>query len=138
MTTNRSQYSLPPLWLVLWYMLMSVLAGCGDARRVVREVPRTLGVASARIVELSPAGGATVGFGYAVEVGVRLRNTQAVSHWAKVFDSYRVEPLDVVWGEGDTLFIKVDAAEYNEYSWSVRLKSRPRARPILRIVEVPQ
>lgn len=99
-------------------------------------MPRTPGVASARIVELSPAGGATVGFGYAVEVGVRSGNSQTTSHWAKVFDSYRVEPLEVVWGGGDTLFIQVDGTEYREYSWSVRLKNRPRARPILRVVEI--
>lgn len=118
--------------------LMLLSLGCSDSRQVVREVATASGDAKARIVVISPSGGATVGFEYAVEVLRARRAGGTRERWSAVFKAYRVEPLQVRWLTEDTLQVDVDAGEYTEYKWSIKLINQPPYVPKIRIIDVPQ
>ena len=99
-------------------VLACLLQGCGESREILRVGSSESGALTARALAVSPAGGATVGFKYRVEV-VRVRDNQV----RVVFSSYRVEPMGLEWSGDSSLTIRVDPAEHAEYAWSERVSS---------------
>lgn len=97
------------------------VAGCAKATRVMLfEQPSPDGRQIVRVDELAIGEMSTVGARYEISVVRKELPAGQVVHSRRIWQAYRIAPVDVVWVSPTELNVFVSQTEYQEYAWSIK------------------
>jgi hypothetical protein len=118
---GRIMYSWGQLGVLFSGCLIVCTVGCAKPHRTILfERLSPDGRLLARVAELSIAEDATVGSRYEITLASTRTLPKSADRDKRIWESYKIEPVDLVWATPETLGVVLDMTEYGQYAWSVK------------------